>query len=88
MFLPPTITAEVRSRDQTMAQQRERCRYYVAHGVEEAWLIDPVRRSFEVFDAVRDSLASTTGTFTSDALAGLVMDLDELFAQLDIEEAR
>ena len=87
MFLPPTITAEVRSPDQTMANQRERCRYYIVHGVEEAWLIDPVGHVFEVFDSGRDAAVLTGGVFASSALNGLELNLDEMFAQLDTEEA-
>ena len=87
MLLPPTITAEVRSPDQTMAKQRERCRYYVAHGVEEAWLVDPVRRVFEVFDRERNGAAQTKGIFASLALPGLTVDLDNMFARLDDQEA-
>jgi hypothetical protein len=42
---------------------------------------------FEVFDVSRDGVILTIGTFASPALPGLEVDLDELFACLDVEEA-
>ena len=39
---PPTVAVEVRSPSQTRPEQREKCRFYVEHGVEAALLIDPI----------------------------------------------
>ena len=37
----PTLAVEVRSPSQTMAELREKCRYFRANGVDACWLIDP-----------------------------------------------
>ncbi|MFN0144976.1 MAG: Uma2 family endonuclease, partial [Dehalococcoidia bacterium] len=49
MLLPPTLAVEIRSPGQTIESQRERCRFYLTHGAEEAWLVIPETRTIEVF---------------------------------------
>lgn len=49
-MLPATLAVEVRSPDETMAEQREKCRYYRRYGVQVCWLFDPPTRTVEVFE--------------------------------------
>ena len=80
----PTIAVEVRSKSQTMAEQRRKCHEYVDAGVPEVWLIDPVSRSVEVFlgTHVAQSLRAPE-TLTSRHLPGFALALAELFSVLD-----
>ena len=85
--MPPTFAVEVRSPGQTLEKQRERCRYYLAHGVEEAWLVDFDRHAIEVFDAERDGFACVTGVVRSSSLPGFAISIEELFTGADDEWA-
>jgi Uma2 family endonuclease len=80
---PPTLAIEVRSPDEPLASQREKCRAYRRNGVEVAWLIDPVARTVEVFDAASDGVMHGSGAIASEALPGLRIELAGLFAVLD-----
>ena len=83
-MLPPTLAVEVRSPDETMAEQRAKCRFYRHHGVEVAWLIDPEARTVEVFDADRDGeTLSADAALESSYLPGFSLPLEKLFAVLD-----
>jgi Uma2 family endonuclease len=50
----PSLAVEVRSSDQSMADLRRKCRAFRANGVDCCWLIDPYRRTVEVFEGGRD----------------------------------
>lgn len=81
---PPTLAIEIRSRSESFASQREKCRWYLANGVEECWLVDPASRSFEIFDASRDGEPLPfDGAITSKLLPGFRLKLAELFSVLD-----
>ena len=45
---------EVRSEGQSMADLRRKCRAFRSNGVDCCWLIDPYRRTVEVFEGGRD----------------------------------
>ena len=80
----PTLAIEVRSPSQTMAELREKCRYFRANGVDACWLIDPDARSAEVFEGEQDGqLLGPSGTLTAASLPGFALTLDDLFAVID-----
>lgn len=83
---PLALAIEIRSQDESLASQRAKCRWYLAHGVSECWLIDPYRRTFEVFDATRDGVPFSD-IVTSPLLPGFELSLPDLFATLDDDEA-
>lgn len=83
---PPSLAIEIRSQDESLASQRAKCRWYLDRGVSECWLIDPYRRSFEVFDATRDGVAPATDSVTTSLLPGFELSLSELFSILDDEQ--
>ena len=87
MGVAPTFAIEIRSDGQSIEKQRERCRYYLAHGVEEAWLVDFDRHAIEVFDAERDGFAYVTGVVRSSSLRGFAISIEELFTGADDEWA-
>ena len=78
---PPTLAIEVRSLGESMASQREKCRWFRDHGVSACWLVDPVSRTIEVFEdgreaeIVRDQLASRY-------VPGFSMSIEDFFHML------
>ncbi|MBI2764497.1 MAG: Uma2 family endonuclease [Chloroflexi bacterium] len=82
--LPPTLAVEVRSKDETMAAQRQKCRDMRENGVDVCWLIDPETRTAEVFDGNADAApVPAGGKLESPHLPGFSLPLDELFSVLD-----
>lgn len=81
--LPPTLTIELSSTGQSLASQREKCRFMRANGVDVCWLIDPNRRRVETFEGGRDAERFDGEILETDAVPGLRVDLRELFALLD-----
>jgi Uma2 family endonuclease len=80
------VAIEVRSPDDTPAELREKCAFYVAHGVAEAWLLDPVARTAEVSRAPGERVEVTgDGVLVSPVLPGFSVPLADLFAVLDRE---
>jgi len=79
----PSLTIEVRSRSQTLAELRAKCRMFRASGVEACWLIDPVSRTAEVFEAGRDG--QMVESLTAACVPGFELPLGTLFAVLDAE---
>jgi Uma2 family endonuclease len=81
---PPALAVEIRSHDQSLADLREKCNYYIEHGVASAWLIDPRRRTVELFVPGEAPLTIVGGgPITSPALPGLEIALGEIFADLE-----
>lgn len=78
---PPTLSVEIRSPDQTLAELRAKCRSLLAAGVAECWLLDPGSRSAFVFDSARDG--DSVKTLESPRLPGFSLSLTDLFAVLD-----
>ena len=80
----PTVAIEVRSRSETMASQRRKCRRYIEAGVPVVWLIDPVSRSVEVFtEGVDAEPLPSDGVLSASELPGFELALRELFAVID-----
>ena len=80
----PTVAVEVRSPDETMQSQRAKCRAFRRNGVQVCWLIDPVSRSVEVFEASRDGeRLPADGALETSEMPGFRLALADLFAALD-----
>lgn len=81
---PPTLAIEVRSDDQTRKSLRDKCRYYRAHGVDVAWLVDPISRTVEVFDGGVDGRpVPDDGVLASAHLPGLTIPVADLWRAID-----
>jgi Uma2 family endonuclease len=81
---PPSLAIEIRSEGESAASQRQKCRWYLARGVAECWLIDPYKRTVEVFDADRDGVLLTPRTALRTAiLPGFELPLEDLWAILE-----
>ncbi|MBI2766498.1 MAG: Uma2 family endonuclease [Chloroflexi bacterium] len=81
---PPTLAVEVKSDGQSMNELRAKCRAFRSAGVDACWIIDPERRTAEVFEGDRDAEpVGREGTLESTFLPGFALPLAELFAVLD-----
>ena len=81
----PSVAVEVLSPDDSHRDARARCRMYIEYGVVTVWLIDPVRRTAEIFGDGHDGtvLRPPDGVLTSSEMPGFALSLAELFAVLD-----
>jgi Uma2 family endonuclease len=84
--LPPTLAVEIRSPGQSLESLRGKCRFYVANGVDVAWLIDPDGRTVEVFDtSAGHEQLPPDGVLASLHVPGIELALADLFSELDRE---
>lgn len=79
----PSLAVEIRSKDQTMNELREKCRVFRRSGVEACWLIDPVARTAEVFEGDRDGMV--VDVLKAECIPGFELGLVELFAVVEPE---
>lgn len=88
--VPPSIVVEVitaTSRD-TRRDRVEKAAEYVAFGVRYYWLVDPAARTVEIFERARNKrwsriVAESAGKVAVPGCAGLVLDLDEMWSEID-----
>ena len=78
---PPLICIEILSKDDTLVSMRDRVADYCAMGVPNIWLFDPERR--EVWACTDDSMNKMTGAVLTASGTGIVIPLDEIWADLD-----
>jgi len=90
--LPPDVVVEVVSATPADARRDRIIKPddYAAAGVASYWIVDPELRSFEVWQRGDDgryvrALSATAGEVAPPGLAGLLLDLDALWADLDGE---
>ncbi|MEP7216746.1 MAG: Uma2 family endonuclease, partial [Anaerolineaceae bacterium] len=76
----PDLAAEVRSKGQSIASQRERLTFLRAQGTRCTLLIDPEAQTVEVHDGERTSTASGSDQVRLEQLAGFSFSLSELWA--------
>lgn len=79
---PPTLAVEILSPDQSLAELRRKCEFLRSTGVETCWLIDPERRTAELFEG-RNQKGRPVDTLTAACLPGFTLSLGELFSILD-----
>ena len=81
---PPTLAIEILSDPSDRESDRAKCRLMRANGVDVCWLIDPDRRTVELFDDGRDGENLSGDTIvTSPRLPGFALDLRDIFSVLD-----
>ena len=79
-FFPPTLAIEIVSDDQSVPALRDKCRQYLARGVDVCWLIDPKKRTVETFEGDTESRLMTEGdTLVSAFLPGFTEPVSDLF---------
>jgi Uma2 family endonuclease len=80
----PSVAFEVRSREQSLAELRRKCRSFRANGVDVCWLIDPYARWVEVFEGARDGeRLPEDGVLETAVMPGFSVPLADLWAELD-----
>ena len=78
---PPLICIEILSPEDRLSRAELVLADYHAMGVENIWLIDPIRRSAHTFDAAGLHHADVTQLRVANS--GIQLDLTEAFAALD-----
>jgi Uma2 family endonuclease len=82
---PPLICIEILSHDQSLSDMQERVDDYLGMGVENIWILDPVRRyawyvTIKGFHRLSNDEFSVLGTPIRIALAQIYEQLDDLAA--------
>ena len=78
---PPLICIEVMSPEDRIPRVEKRLADYLAMGVQNIWLIDPIRRSAHTFDATGLHHADIANLSVPNT--PIHLDLNEIFAALD-----
>jgi Uma2 family endonuclease len=78
---PPLICIEILSKDDTHRSMQARISDYEAMGVPNIWLFEPERR--EVWVCTASSMTRVTGGVLTASGTGIVIPLDEIWADLD-----
>ena len=82
--VPPDVAVEIRSPGQSLRDQVERCRWYVANGMRVSLLVDPLRRVIEIFrpDGESGPLAGDEVVDLRNVIPSCAFSVEELFAAL------
>jgi Uma2 family endonuclease len=78
---PPLLCIEIMSPEDRLARAKRVLKDYLSMGVENIWLIDPLRRAAYTFDA--DGLHEADPTALSIPGTPIRLDLTEAFAAID-----
>ncbi len=82
VFSPPTLAVEIRSEGQSMSSLREKCREYRSRGIDVCWVIDPTRRTVEVFEEGREGVElSEDGVLNTDLIPGFSLPISDLWSE-------
>jgi Uma2 family endonuclease len=83
--LAPDIVVEIRSPDDRPADVNHKRDVYLAAGAGLVLIVDPDRRTMDVFDAITGHREyNDRGVCSPEQFPGLVLPLAEIFAELDI----
>jgi Uma2 family endonuclease len=77
----PEFVIELRSPSDSLAELQAKMRLWVANGAEVAWLVDPARKTVEVYRAGREAeVVAGGGAVEGDGpVAGFVLDLGRVW---------
>jgi Uma2 family endonuclease len=86
VFGSPDLVVEILSPSSIRRDRHDKLEQYARFGVKEYWIVDPANRSLEIL-TLREkqftvhSLAAETGSAESKVLAGLSVDVAQLFGE-------
>jgi Uma2 family endonuclease len=82
----PDLAIEILSPDQNMARLLDKIQFYLLDGVRLVWVIDPAAATVAVLIPGEEACTLTSGQTLDggDVLPGLVIPVDDIFAQLKI----
>ncbi|HEV2107853.1 MAG TPA: Uma2 family endonuclease [Thermomicrobiales bacterium] len=87
---PPDLMVEVVSPSSQRRDRTQKLALYAAFGVQEYWIVDPLRRAFAAFslrDGTYEPLPEERGVFRSRVVEGFEINLADLFRVLDSNDA-
>ncbi len=85
----PDLVVEILSKSTAADDKGDKRDNYEQYGVREYWLVDPVRKSIEVYGLVNErfkliSYLEENGVLKSMVLEGFEMDIEQVFAEAKI----
>jgi Uma2 family endonuclease len=82
--VPPVLAVEVAGRDDTVELLADKARWYLDHGVQIVWILDPAARSVLVIDRDGETRLGPDGAIAArDELPGLAPRIAAFFVQID-----
>ena len=81
--LPPHVAVEILSPNKSRLELSAKDRIYLDFGVESVWLVEPARRTIEVFEAGTRRTLSGDDILSSPSVPGLSVSAGSLFETLD-----
>jgi Uma2 family endonuclease len=85
---PRTLAIEIVSPDQSVPDLREKCRFYLRHGVDVCWLVEPEQRWVEVWDSDHAGERLAPGSaLSAAALPEFSLPVADLWAAIDAAPA-
>jgi Uma2 family endonuclease len=80
----PDLAIEILSKSTAADDKGDKKDNYEKFGVKEYWLVDPVKKSFEIYNLINDRFKLTAyleenGTLKSSLLEGFEMNIEEVF---------
>jgi Uma2 family endonuclease len=85
----PDLVIEILSKSTAADDKGSKKDNYELHGVREYWLVDPIRKSIEVYALVNErfkliSYLEENGVLKSSVLEGFEMEIEAVFAEAKI----
>lgn len=82
----PDLVVEILSKSTAVDDKGDKKDVYERFGVREYWLVDPVKKSFEIYSLINDRFKLTSylegdGILKSNLLEGFEMDIEQLFEE-------
>lgn len=88
LYAAPNIAIEIMSPEQSASRFAEKIQFYLAHGVDVTWVIDPIEETVTVFRRGEDSRSLQPGDVLDEPtlLPGFSLPVEEIFARIREDE--
>ena len=86
----PDLAVEILSKSTAVYDKGDKRDNYEKYGVREYWLVDPVKKSFEVYALMNErfklvAYLEETGVLKSEVLEGFEMDIEQVFEEAKVK---